>query len=321
MTTKQPLSSIKRVDLREVWPNEARDFTPWLAEHITELGEALGIQLEAGETESPVGGRSLDILATDTSSGRPVIIENQLAHSDGDHLSRLLIYAAGKDADVVIWIAREFEEEHWLVLQWLNQRTGTQTSFFGIAIEVWEIDGSPPAPYFRVVAAPNDWRKRNVNNQPPVTPRGIRRKYRDFRLGLEETLGLEPDLPLEPGSDHSNPWLAIGGDHGLRYSVDFREAIYFSFQMDTRNANQSLEWCHSAFDRLVKDKEAIESVLGQLEWTRRWQGGRGSQIASHYPGNFSELTESWDELHRWVIERYRRFWEMFEPYRGELLGQ
>ena len=181
MTTEQPLANIESVALREVWPNEASNFTPWLAEHITELGEALGIPLETGETESPVGSRSLDILATDTNSGHPVIIENQLSYSDGDHLSRLLIYAAGKDADVVIWIASEFEEEHWLVLQWLNQRTGTETKFFGVAIEVWRIDGSPAAPYFRVVAAPNDWRKRNVNDRRPVAPREMRRRHRDFR--------------------------------------------------------------------------------------------------------------------------------------------
>ena len=319
MTTEQPLANIESVALREVWPNEASNFTPWLAEHITELGEALGIPLETGETESPVGSRSLDILATNTNSGHPVIIENQLSYSGGDHLSRLLIYAAGKDADLFIWIASEFEEEHWLVLQWLNQRTGTETKFFGVTIEVWRIDGSPAAPYFRVVAAPNDWRKRNVNDRRPVAPREMRRRHRDFRTELEERLRLEPDLPLEPGSDHNNPWLAISDAHGLRYSVDFRNRIYLSFQMDTRS-NQSLECCYSAFDRLARDKDAIECALGQLEWTRRWQGTRGSQIASHYPGTISDLSDSWAEVHSWVIERYRRFRTVFEPYREELLS-
>ena len=317
MTDGQPLSIMDRVDLREVWPHEASDFTPWLAEHVAELGEALGIQLETEETESPVGSRSLDILAVDTSNGRPVIIENQLAYSDGDHLSRLLIYAAGKDADVVVWIAREFEEEHWLVLQWLNQRTGTETRFFGVAVEVWKIDGSPPAPYFRVVAAPNDWRKRHVNNQRLVSPRGMRRKYRDFRMRLEGKLRLEPDLPVEPDDDHNNPWLAISSGDGLRYSVDFRNDVYFSFQMDIRT-NPRLSG-YAAFDHLAHDRDAIESALGQLEWTRRWQGRRGSQIASYYPERFYDLADPWEELLSWVVERYRTFRKVFEPYRVELL--
>ena len=305
-----PLSRIKRVALRSVWPSEADHFTRWLADHIAELGESLGIELETQERESSVGKRFLDIMATD-SSGRPVIIENQLANSDGDHLGRLLIYAAGKDADVVIWIAKEFEDEHWQVLQWLNQRTDTQTKFFGVVIEVWTIDGSPPAPYFRVVAAPNDWRKRNVVSRPP------RRRFRRFRERLQEKLRLA-DLPLGPTSDHTKPWLAIQHLDGLNYSVDFRDRIFFSFQLDTRG-NQSLDWCHWAFDRLEEDRSDIESILGDLEWERRWQRDRGSTIMSYYPEDFSDLTDSWDEVHNWVVERYRLFRQQFEPYRQELL--
>lgn len=304
------LSRIKRVELRSVWPNEARDFTPWLAKHIGELGEALGIELETQERESPVGSRSLDIMATEA-NGRPVVIENQLASSDGDHLGRILIYAAGKDADVIVWIARDFEDEHWQVLQWLNQRTDTQTRFFGVAIEVWKIDDSRPAPYFRVVAAPNDWRKRNVVRRTP------KRRYREFRQRLEEKLKLESDLPRGEWNNHNNPWLAIKHEEGLDYSIDFPNLIYFSFQITRRG--RSLKWCHAAFDRLRQDRDHIESRLGPLEWTRRWQKSRGSTIVSRYPERYSDLTDSWDDVHSWTIDRYRLFREVFEPYREELL--
>ena len=309
------LSRIETVDLREVWPKEDRDFTPWLGEHITELGNALGIRLVKVETESAVGNRSLDILANDE-NGRPVVIENQLEYTDGDHLSRLLIYAAGKDADIVIWVAREFEDEHWQVLQWLNQRTDTQTRFFGVAVEVWRIEGSPPAPYFRVVSAPNDWRKSGGG----AGGLGKRRKYRDFRQQLEDQIKSESDLPLDKGSDHSSPWLAIHFDDQFRYSVDYRSQIYVSFQIEARG-RQNLEWCYSAFERLEMDKIAIESSLGELEWTKIWQKTRGSQIACHYHKRFPEMQEpEWSEAHKWIIEKYRAFREVFEPYRNELLA-
>ena len=312
------LSTMEAVDLREVWPKEDRNFTPWLAEHIAELGKALGIDLVKVETESAVGDRSLDILANDA-NGRPVVIENQLEYTDGDHLSRLLIYAAGKDADIVVWIAREFEDEHWQVLQWLNQRTDIQTRFFGVAVEVWRIEGSLPAPYFRVVSAPNDWRKYNVSGRGGATRLGKKRKYRDFRQQLEDKMKSEPDLPLDTCSDHSSPWLAIHFDDRFRYSVDYRSQIYVSFQIEAKGG-QNLGWCHSAFERLEKDKNDIESRLGRLEWTKIWQKARGSQIACHYHERFPDLPESeWPEVHKWVIEKYRAFREVFEPYRAELI--
>ena len=312
--TNQSLAKMERVALREVWPDEARDFTPWLANHIAELGDALGFSLETVEPESRVGRRSLDILARDTSSGHTVIIENQLESSDGDHLSRLLVYGAGKDADVVVWIASEFDDEHRQALQWLNERTRTQ--FFGVAIELWRIDNSNPALHFRVIAAPNDWRKRRANYEREV----MKRRVRDFRIGLEEKLQRERHLVLEQGSDSQ---LDIKVADGLYYTVEFfiDDQISIFLQMITED-NRSLEWCHAAFDRLHEDKNVIEKKLGELEWERNWhwRPGGGSYIARYYQGGMlSELPpDSWGKVYDWIVKSCRRFRAVFEPYREEL---
>ena len=158
MTTPS-LAKIERVDLREAWPNEAQHFTPWLAANIGELSEALGMDLELQEIEASVGGYSLDVLATDSNRTRPVIIENQLETTDHDHLGKLLTYAAGYDASVVVWLTREFRDEHRQALDWLNQHTDEDTEFFGVVVELWRIGDSLPAPHFKLVAAPNEWRK------------------------------------------------------------------------------------------------------------------------------------------------------------------
>ena len=93
-------------DLRKVWPHEANDFTPWLAENIGRLSESLGIDIDVEETESAVGGFSADIYATDADTGRKIIIENQLEDTNHDHLGKLITYASGKSASLVIWVVR-----------------------------------------------------------------------------------------------------------------------------------------------------------------------------------------------------------------------
>ena len=119
------------------------------------------MELEVEAQEAPVGSYSLDILARD-GNGRQVVIENQLEATDHDHLGKLLTYAAGFDANVIVWIAKNFRDEHRDALDLLNRRTGEDTEFFGVEVELWQIDDSRRAPYFKPIVTPNEWRKQTV---------------------------------------------------------------------------------------------------------------------------------------------------------------
>ena len=82
--------------------NETNNFTPWLAENIEILSDALGLELEVTSREAPVGELSLDLLVRDLGSSRTGIIENQYGETDRRHFGQLLTYASGLDASIVI---------------------------------------------------------------------------------------------------------------------------------------------------------------------------------------------------------------------------
>lgn len=123
------------------------------------LGEAVGVELELIETESSVGSFNVDIYAQEAGTGRKVIIENQLEETNHDHLGKVITYAAGKGAQVIVWVVFHARDEHRQAIEWLNEHTDNDFGFFLVEIELWTIGDSKPAPRFNVVEQPNEWTK------------------------------------------------------------------------------------------------------------------------------------------------------------------
>ena len=146
-------------DLRSIWPHEALNFTPWVAENVDLLADAVGLDITVDETESSVGDFNVDIYASETGTDRKIIIENQLEDTDHDHLGKLITYASGKGADVLIWVVKHAREEHKAAVEWLNNHTDDKIGFFLCEIKLFQIGDSQIAPSFTVVERPNDWTK------------------------------------------------------------------------------------------------------------------------------------------------------------------
>jgi hypothetical protein len=158
---KKLLSKLNKVELRDVWGHEAIDFTNWLAkqENLDALSEEIGVDVKLIKTEASVGKFSVDILAEEEASGRKIIIENQLEDTNHDHLGKIITYASGYDAEIIIWIVKDVRDEHQKAIEWLNEHTDEDINFFLIKIELWQIEGSNPAPKFDIIVSPNVWAK------------------------------------------------------------------------------------------------------------------------------------------------------------------
>lgn len=320
MTTPN-LAKIERVDLREGWDNEAKNFTPWLAEHITELGEVLGLDLELQQTEAAVGGYSLDILATDVNGSRPVIIENQLETTDHNHLGQLLTYAAGFDANVVVWMTREFRDEHRQALDWLNQRTGSDTHFFGVVVELWKIDDSRPAPNFRLVATPNDWRNETIARNPTGTPRVASEKgqqYKNFFERLMDTLREHKFTNARKAQPYN--WHSFAGGYGQRITYGANFTGNKQARVEVYIDHTDGEWNIKLLESLEERKDQIELELGHpLQW-QRLENRRACRIALDRPGAIDDDDETLAEILTWMVDNLLQFKGVFDPHLKELVG-
>lgn len=153
------LGSLESLEVRDIWQDEARHFTPWLAKNLDRLAKTLGFtELKLVDWEVSVGSFYLDILA-ETETGDRVAIENQLAWSDHLHLGQCLTYAAGLGASIVIWITPHVRPEHRAAFDWLNEHTDDAVDFFAIEVGAVRIGSSVPAPVFNIVSKPNTWQR------------------------------------------------------------------------------------------------------------------------------------------------------------------
>ena len=155
------LGKLKEINIKTVWKHEQYDFSNWLAEeeNIQQLGDTLNLSLTDVEKEKFVGSYRCDIICKDEITGKNVLIENQLESTNHDHLGKIITYASGLDATVVIWIVGNAKEEHASAIEWLNQHTDEEISFFLIEVHAYTIEGSKPAPYFKSIQQPNDFAK------------------------------------------------------------------------------------------------------------------------------------------------------------------
>ncbi len=284
---------LKDVPLREAWPHEANNFTPWLAENLHRLSHAIGVDLELEGTEVSVEGFSADILARIPSDGSVVVIENQLENTDHTHLGQVLTYLAGLEAQTVIWIARRFHPAHLSAIRWLNEHTTDPFAFFAVKVRAVRIGDTPApvAPLFEVLERPNDWDRqvkeaveaRVGSRRPDLRP--LRRDFWNFYA------------ERYPGDD-------IPPDHS-RHEAEHSIGGVFVFQtLSQDGANVYVSRNNPKYDAQTKDlaikyETAVTSELGNRSrsliidtWNR----------------------DNWPQMAEWLHDRLGQFRRIITEY-------
>ena len=302
------LGTLKEItDLRKVWQHEALNFTPWVAENIELLSDAVGLDITVDETESAVGDFNVDIYASETGTDRKIIIENQLEDTDHDHLGKLITYASGKDADVIIWVVKHAREEHKAAVEWLNNHTDEKIGFFLCEIKLFQIGDSQMAPSFSVVEKPNDWAKeiKKTTNATPTQQQRLEywQAFNDYAFA-DKNFSKAFNM-RKPTTDH---WMdfSIGSSacHIGVTQIQKRSAIGVELYI---NDDKEL------FKNLFEHKEEIESDMGMvLDW-RELPERKASRILLEKNVQLGDR-EEWSEQFAYIMDVLLKMRKTFKKY-------
>ncbi len=305
------IGKLKKVDIRELWKDEASDFTPWLAkeENIKQLGETIQIELEVIEQEKSVGPFRADILCKSTIDDHYVLIENQLEKTDHTHLGQIMTYAAGLDAVTVVWIAKNFTEEHRATIDWLNRITDEQFNFFGIEIEAYKIGDSLPAPLFQVVSKPNDW-SRTIKSAAT-----IQNLSETKALNLEYWTAMKKYFEQhgtflkhqKPQPQHWTNFALGKSDFHLAAVSSVRDNfLRVEFLIKSNTSKEDFRKLKEKFENLSYEKISPDLIWDELP------DKKVSWVYLKKNANVKDKSD-WNNQHQWFMETLEKFDKFFRP--------
>ncbi|HCI20460.1 MAG: hypothetical protein CMN36_02005 [SAR116 cluster bacterium] len=265
------IATLKKINLRDVWKDEGQ-FSDWLAENLSRLGDELGMALERSEREKAVGPFSADIICADQISKFDVVIENQFTRTDHDHLGKMITYASGLQSQIIIWVAPRFRDEHRSAIDWLNDISGPETGFFGVVLEVFQISDSAYAPHFDIVARPNDWQrqvKRSSSTSRGMPPNETALKLMSFWEDVRAYFEKRSDFMTEQSSvrvgntkfDFTHYFPSTVPRHYLRAKFN-RDITQFHVEIFLSGSRDRPEYSQDWLKHLMAVKDEIEEVAG-----------------------------------------------------------
>ena len=304
------LGILKEIDVRDIWAHEQYDFSQWLSspENIKLLGDTLNLSLTDIETEKFVGSYRCDIICKEEITGKNVIIENQLEPTNHDHLGKIITYASGLGATVVIWIVTEARNEHASAIEWLNQHTDEDISFFLIEIHAYTIGDSKPAAQFKIIEQPNDFVRvvKKISQDRGLTPAETNRLefWNMFNDVVEERK--RPFNTHKPSTDH---WYQVAlGSSKCTCNIDLVNKDHRIRVQVWIPKNKDL------YDKLFAQKDNIEKEAGiSFEWDRL-DGKDAARIGMYIEGLNFENQSNYRDLMDKIIAAVIMFRNVFPKY-------
>lgn len=296
-------------NLRAIWPKET-DFSDWLVTEggLALLAEDIGIEMEEPRRECRPGDFPCDVVGRKVGDeNHVVVIENQFGKTNHDHLGKLLTYAAMNSAMTGIWLSEVVSDDHRQVIDWLNDNTPPQVSFYLAEIRAYRIGDSAVAPQLDVVSRPNLEAKVQRKSEE-VEQREIEIWRKEFWQEILDYINQRkpPFRTQRPGFDH---WSVI---------TLGRSGFHIGLLLNSRDKRVGCEfvlapsWKKQAFEQLLAERTAIASQLGSgLQWLPLPDKKRSrilleADIDPKNPANRDAVKE-------WMYRQSLAFYQTFQP--------
>lgn len=208
----------------------------------------------------------------------------------------------------MIWIVKEAREEHRSAIEWLNNKTTKDISFFLIEIRAYKIGDSLPAPKFVIVEKPNDF----VKTANGSIDSGELSKAQAERLNFWNIFNkvlISRNKPFNVRKATTDHWydVALGTSeaHISITLVNKTNSIGIEVYI---NDNKEL------FDKLYLTSEAIQNELGfSMDW-QRLDNKKASRIIYYISGLDFDNHENYDELINEVMDKVIAIRDTFRNY-------
>ncbi|PWB70227.1 DUF4268 domain-containing protein [candidate division GN15 bacterium] len=303
------------VPIRDVFKKEATHFTTWLEQHIDSLAKRLGMEFSEVQREQRVGDFIVDLLCEDGNSHK-VVIENQLERTNHDHLGKLLTYLVNLGAGTAIWISSDPRPEHERVIDWLNESTPSDISFYLVKVEGVQIGGSKLAPFFSVVSKPDRQSKEIGESKKNWAERQLKRD--EFWKGLLERSRPRTKLFGGRTGSKSHYISASAGKRGMSFNyVVWTDSAAIELYIDADKGDGSGNL--KILKKLMQRRAAIERKFGApLEW-QELEDRRASRVRYMITAGGLADVNRWPALQDRMIDAMIRFESALRPWLAKLV--
>lgn len=203
---------------------------------------------------------------------------------------------------------KQANDEHRKAIEWLNEHTDDEISFFLVQVELWRIENSKPAVHFNVLEQPNNWAKQ-VKNKSAEESRinaKLQSYWTDFNEYAQKNKGFLQKFRLKNSGYRSWYNLAIGSSK-----------CSLSMNVNTQTNEQRVEFYigndQPFYEFLEEQKEVIQSQIDiPVEWMPL-PNKKASRVRVQRTVPILDEATKADQFD-WFIRYTTLFYDIFKPY-------